>query len=433
MSKISQNIENKIIPKYFGLFLFIMGSNLIGLSIFNRSIDVLRYFRQPSLGIAFLILLYAFPKNEFRKHFSGLTGGFVFLFAFLFFNLLTSIDRANTSQYALWLIFSFLVIHQFLFVRNSLTFSQMLYQFCLAVWTIGVISIVVSLFGAYVLGLEIFFDERYNYSLMRMTTEFSGVFGSNNSMGFVTFITLVFSLFLFKFHSGKKWSVFFFILAISLSGLIIFIGNRASMACTAMYWILFTLYINRNIWSLLIFFTIGFLGSIYFQETIIQKLRLEQFEGGNVFGNRSVLFEEALLVARDMDFFGVGYHNQRVARKYFGVVGENDKEYNFHNTYLAVYTELGPLGLIWIPGFILVLVFWPTHKVITEPNLKFLRMLRALILVMLLIYLPVEDSINSPGSPSFYFFWISLSLLLIGSYPDHLPKLVYEKEGSFSH
>ncbi len=432
MSDTIKHIENKIIPKYFGLFLFIIGTNLIGLTVLNKNLEIVRYLRQPSLGIALVWLFYAFPVNAERRRFQGLTRFFIFLIVFLAFNILNSIDKANSAQYSLWLITSFAVLHQFLFVRNHLKFSQLFYQFALAVWILGIVAIIVSLAGAYVFGIELFFDERYNYSQMQITIEFSGIFGSNNSMGFITFITLVFSLFLFQLQKGTGFSWFNLVLAVALIPLIVFIGNRASMACAGVFWVLFLTYINRSIPGLLLLFMGFFLGSLSYQDTILQKLRLEQFEGGNIFGNRSDLIREALFVAREMDFFGVGYHNQRVARKYFGVVGENEKEFNFHNTYLAVYTELGPLGLFWIPGFILVILLWPVTKNIPERNRKLLRMLRVFSGIMVLMYLPVEDSVNSPGSPSFLFFWIGLALLLIGSYPDVPPSKLYEKKSSFS-
>ncbi len=432
MSETNQNTENKIIPKYFGMFLFIIGANLIGLTVFNRNIEVIRFLRQPSLAISFLWLLYSFPVNPKRFPFKGLALFFILFLVFLLFNIVTSIDSVNSAQYSLWLIASYLVIHQFLFVRNQLTFKQMFYQFSMAVWIIGVVSIVVSLVGAYVLGLDSFFDDRYNYSLMSVATEFSGVFGSNNSLGFITFITLVFSLFLFQINKGTSYSYFFFVFAILLNPLLIFIGNRAGMACSAMFWVLFLTYINRSWFGFLILVCFIFFSTVYFSDTLLQKFRLEQFEGGNIFGNRTELIKEALMVADVMDFFGVGYHNQRLARKAFGVVSDGDKEFNFHNTYLAVYTEFGPLGLIWIPGIILLVLFWPTARDVLPENVKFLRMLRVFAGIMMVLYLPVEDSVNSPGSPSFLFFWISLALLLIGSYPDYPAQRFYEKKSSLS-
>lgn len=43
-----------------------------------------------------------------------------------------------------------------------------------------------------------------------------------------------------------------------------------------------------------------------------------------------------------------------------------------------------------------------------------IRMMKSLLLVMLLFYLPVEDSVNSPGSPTFITFWMLVFILGIG-------------------
>jgi O-antigen ligase len=433
MSKPAQLPSPRWEPAYLVFFLFLIGINLASLTIFNKTLVVLRYARQPALLVCLLFLLYAFPQNPERKRFAGLVRFFGFFFVYLVFNLITSIDKANTATYAFWLVASYLVIYQFLFIRNKLSFSQLLYQFAWSVFLIGLVSIAISLFGAYVLGLENFFDERYNYSLMRMATEFSGVFGSNNALGFISFITLVFTLLLYQFHKNTSKGTFFLVFSFGLTYLVVFIGNRASMACTGLFWILFLIYVNRSFLGLFMFSVVTVFGFLVYQTAILQKLRLEQFEGGNILGNRSILVDEALIVASEMDFFGVGYHNQRVARKHFRVVGENEKEYNFHNTYLAVYTELGPLGLIWIPGLILWMLFWRSSPDMAQSDRVFLRMLRALLSIMVLIYLPVEDSVNSPGSPSFYFFWISLALLVIGSEGIKSSASNNEKTDSLSH
>lgn len=401
--------------RWFWLFLALMVINLASLSVFGHFSSLLRYIRQPSLVLAFGFLLQFFPRSEHSTRAKDLEYFFFYLVFFFCFNSLTSIAPVNTISYAAWLLFFLYFLYEWLFLRSPLSFRELLYQMTWAGFLTGFISLAISLIGGYVLGLDLFFDERYNYTQMRMVTEFSGLFGSNNTLGIITFFTLVFSLLLFEMlRSFKWWAPTFLALALLLSWAVFFIGNRASMACSAVFWLLYLIYVRRSLFGLFFFVIVGFLGSVYFQDTLVEKLRLEQFEGGNLLGNRSKLFEEALDVAREMDFFGVGFHNQRVARKYYDIVSEGDKEYNFHNTYLAVYTELGLLGFLWIPGFLLLYVFRFPGRFVDPFDLKMVRMLKSLLLGLMIFYLPVEDSINSPGSPTFFFFWSAFFVLVLG-------------------
>jgi hypothetical protein len=207
------------------------------------------------------------------------------------------------------------------------------------------------------------------------------------------------------------------------------------MACGVTYWLLYFVWIYRSAAGSLVLLTGFVIGFGVFQENIVQKLRLEQFEGGNILGNRSELIEEALAVVDEMSLFGVGYHNQRLSRKFFELVGEDEKEYNFHNTYLAVFTELGYVGFIWIPGIVLLFLLKGSDYRKTKKDHQMIRMLKTLLLVMLMIYLPVEDSVNSPGSPTFITFWMLVFILGIGlsEKPETIAIDYHEEKNSLSH
>jgi len=257
---------------------------------------------------------------------------------------------------------------------------------------------------------------------MRMTTEFSGVFGSNNSLGMITFLTAAFFLFLFELQGSRIVAFIFLLVSVFLTMLLFSIGNRASMACGLATWALYVVWIYRSILSTIFLGTCLFFGFIVFQESILQKLRLEQFEGGNLLGNRSELIDEALAVVEEMNFFGVGYHNQKLSRKYFELVGADEKEYNFHNTYLAIFTELGYFGFLWIPGIILIFLLKGADFKKTPEESRMIRLLKSILVVLLVFYLPVEDSVNSPGSPTFIFFWSMFFILGIGLFEKPLPQ-----------
>jgi O-antigen ligase len=311
------------------------------------------------------------------------------------------------------MILSLIFLYQLIFARCGLSFKQLLYILSVSILIIGELSIVISLVGAYVFDFSEFFDERYNFSNMKMTRELAGVFGSNNTLGMVTFLIQVFYISLFLlFIPANKFCLLF--LAFIHTGLILFIGNRASMFCGVLIWLGFFLYVNRSFIGTFVLLSSLFLGFIVFNEAILKKLRIEQFEDGNLFGNRSQLINEAVQVVQQMDFFGVGFQNQRLSRRHFGVESAEEKELNFHNTYLAVVAELGFLGLLWIPGLLIFYLLKSPEYEANEEELKIFRFLKLLILVLLLVYLPVEDSINSPGSPMFAIFWLMFFTLIKG-------------------
>lgn len=404
----------RIERKYFLVHFLLLLANLSSLSIFIVNIPPLRYLRQPSLILALAAVWHFFPPQQAKKGFQIPAYLYFFFCLYMVFNTLTSINISNTASYGAWMLAFYLFFYQFLVLRNGLRFREMLFQFTAAAGMVGGFFIVVSYIGGYVLGIESFFDERYNYTLMRMTTEFAGVFGSNNSFGIITWLTSVFLLLLFELLKDRPVRWWFLGGSAFLTILLFFIGNRASMACGVACWTLYFVWGHRSVLGTIGFAMALFFGGIYFQDVLLQKLRLEQFEGGNVLGNRSTLIDEALAVVDEMDFFGVGYHNQKLSRKYFDLVADDDKEYNFHNTYLATFTELGYVGFLWVPGIVILMLLRPPASKKEPDEARIIRLLKSILLIMLVFYLPVEDSVNSPGSPTFIIFWTFFFLLVIG-------------------
>jgi hypothetical protein len=409
-------LKPEIRLKYFNVFFYLLLANLFSVSVICLYFPVLRFIRQPLLLVVILLVIHLFPAQQKQNGFHVSARFFFFLCIYLVFNSITSLDPGNTIAYAVWLMVFFIFFYQFLIVRNELRFDQILFQFVAASCTIGILLISISYIAGYGFNNLIFWDKRFNYTYMKITLEFAGILGSNNSFGMLTFVTSVYFLFLFEFTKGTSRSFAFLGVSVFLSLLLISIGNRASMACSLLFWVFCIVWVYRSILATIFLAACLLFGFITFKDIIIPKLRIEQFEGGNVLGNRASLFNEALLVAEEMDFFGVGYHNQRLSRVHFGLARDDEKEYNFHNTYLAMLTEFGYLGFIWIPGVILFLLLKTSNERGDDTRRRRIRMLKSFILVLILLYLPVEDSINSPGSPIFIFFWSTFFILGIGLY-----------------
>lgn len=397
------------------LFSFLL-LNLLSVTVLNQSLGFVRYLRQPSLGL-FLVGVFHFYSHQshYEQELKVIRNLFIFFIFYLIFNVLTSLDLVNSASYVAWLIGLFVFLYQLLIRRNPLPFLPTLKSFLLAGTAVGTLVLISSYVGGYVLGISAFFDERFNYTIGTMKTEFAGVFGSNNSLGMSAFYTSAFFLLLSVLHERRVGKWMFFILALICSGLIFQIGNRASMVCALFFWVIYFVWVRQSIIGVIVLLSALVVFGTLYQDELTEKLRLEQFEGGNLFGNRSELFSEAIEITQNMDFFGVGFQNQRLSRKHFRLVSENDKEYNFHNSYLAVVAELGWLGLLWIPGFILYGLFvFNSSKTLPEKSKIPIRLIQSLILTICLFHLPVEDTINSPGSAFFLWFWGLFFIMILG-------------------
>lgn len=423
MNNTSTNSERAL----FWILIILIGSNFVSLSVLGLYIPYIRFFRQLVLVLNLLLIFHFLPQNVGYQKIRLLEFFFLGLVFYLVFNILTSLDPSASFLQAVWAIAIFFILYQIFVCRSTKKFSEDVKLFTEVFLVLGAIIILISFIGGYVFDYLMFFDLRFNYTLGRMTKEFAGAFGSNNLIGIFTFLVQFFFMLYHKLKSDKKFSIWL-LLAIVHSLLLIVIGNRSSMGCSFFLWILYFVYINRSFLSTVFLIVSSFLALTLNNEWVTTTLRLEQFEGGNIFGNRSHLIQEAREVIEKMDFFGVGYYNQKLSRIAYEVETESDKPLNFHNTYLAVMTELGYLGLLWIPGLILVVISKsPVSK--TEPEkLVIIRLIKAFIVVILLFYLPVEDSINSPGSIAFTTFWALFVILAKGIYETDRQNLKDEKE-----
>lgn len=400
----------------FWILFGFLAVNMLSITVMNQYLPVVRFFRQPALGLVLILVIHFFPRIEISEtSFKPILRFFRFGIFYLVFNVLTSLDKVNSANYAIWMAGLFFFLYQLLIQRNALDFHSTLLVFSLGCMWLGIILLISSYLGGYVFDIDSFFDERFNYTIGTMKTEFAGVFGSNNSLGMCAFYTASLALLLSRLAKNQWKTQFYFGLALVVSALIFQIGNRASMVCIIFLWVGYFTWVRASVVGLVAMAMALVIGAVTFQEEITEKLRLEQFEGGNLLGNRAELFSEAIEITENMDFFGVGYQNQRLSRKYFHLVSENDKEYNFHNTYLAVIAELGWLGLLWIPGFILFGLFLYGSSSEKPPqNRSSLRMISLILLTACLFHLPVEDAVNSPGSAFFLWFWGLFFILLLG-------------------
>lgn len=400
---------------FYVLFSFLL-INLLSITVFNSSIPLLRFVRQPALLVYLAALFHFFPSHKkYEKQLMFLRRLFYFYIFYLVFNVLTSLDKGNSISYGIWLIGLFTFLFHQLILRNDNSFQSTLKTLATAGALLGSLILIASYLGGYVFNIESFFDERYNYTIGIMKTEFAGIYGSNNSLGMCAFYTAAFFLILTRFDFQPWKKLAFWGLVVLASGLVFQIGNRASMACILVLLFFYFVWVKSSAIGLIGLATAFVVFGTIYQEELTEKLRLEQFEGGNILGNRSELIGEALEITQNMDFFGVGYQNQRLSRKYFRLVSENDKEYNFHNTYLAVIAELGWLGLLWVPGLIIYgIFFFRNGSVQAKSDQTTIRLIASILLTVCLIHLPVEDSVNSPGSPFFLWFWSLFFILLLG-------------------
>lgn len=407
-----QDVSRGLILIVFSFLLL----NLLSVTVLNQSFGFVRYLRQPSLGFFLAGVFHFYQSNDrYESKLKIFRNLFLFFVFYLIFNVLTSLDQVNSLIYVIWLLGLLVFLYQLFIRRNPLPFRPTLRSFLIAATSLGTLVLAASYIGGYVLGISSFFDERFNYTIGTMKTEFSGVFGSNNSLGMSAFYTSAFFLLLSSLSDRRlaKWLLFG--MAIFCSSLIFQIGNRASMICCLFFWFLYFVWVRQSIAGVIILATSLVVFGTLYQDELTEKLRLEQFDGGNILGNRSGLFSEAVEITENMDFFGVGFQNQRLSRKFFRLVSENDKEYNFHNSYLAVVAELGWFGLLWIPGFILYgLFFFNFGNTIPRESRIPIRLIQSLLLTICLIHLPVEDTINSPGSAFFLWFWGLFFIMILG-------------------
>jgi hypothetical protein len=392
--------------RIFVIIFMVFSTGYLALSFPARIFSPLQFLRQPMLIVGIVALIWSYHSR--RKWQSNQRFMMILIsvfIAYLLFNIYLGLSLSNSIFYSIWLLASWFFMYQFAASQHQIGATTVIKSGMLALFLVLLIINLVSYIGGYVLGLPNFFDERYNYTAGMLKMEFGGVFGSNNAIGLIGFITL--SVWLL-YANLKKWNGKWFFWPLNVVWLInlFHIGNRSSMLCGALLIIGFTVFVHRQ----LLVIVLLFLGAGYFTasntEYIAEKLRFDQFEGDNVLGNRGELIEEGLHVIDELHVFGAGYANQRLARFKYLNISEDDKQLNFHNSYIALAVELGYGGafiflcIVILPLVVSIFQSWP-------PHLHSSLMLTSLILsIIIFAYMPFEDSINSPGSPSFGFFWM---------------------------
>lgn len=404
----------------------------LAFSIHFVDILVIRFLRLPLLAF-FLIYLYRqVPTSLFDEgdNYKWLKRLFLFIIIYLVFNSVTGINISNSLLYFVWLIISLAFFSSLLFKLNNGTSSAMIiYSVALGFALPGLLFICVSLIGGYVLGLPSYFDVGLDFAAgSGETKEFGGIFGNANTLAMVTFTTFSSVLILFAYQSVREhiyylYKLAFAVLLISLLGLQVHIGSRTGIACTALTAILYLTFYKRNAYYLL-FLLLPVIYVVASNPAVItDSINTNDFEKKRKFGNRTELIEDAFRISEKMDYLGVGYANQRIARERYSVTKQFTKrgELHFHNTFLALWIELGYVGALLFLVPILLLIIKAVNFVIFR-RFRY----REQVILLLTTAIPImlfgmaEDSINMAGSPVFSYFWIFfilIALLLDNSYP----------------
>lgn len=411
MQTVNSNSDTK--PNGFALdwwlfivILLVFGSSYLALTFLARNITPLQYVRQPMLVMGAIVLLFKYPNIPVYKSGNHLIGGLVGLFLFYaVFNIALSLSPSNSIFYLVWLLTSWFFMFRLAGTQCYIGNEKLLKTSLWAIFSLMLLINLSSYIGGYVFGNPLFFDERFNYTAGQLKLEFGGIFGSNNSIGLIGFITLATWL-LLALHEG--WHTKWFFWPINLIWLInlLHIGNRSSMLCGFVLIILYMTVVFRQVLMTLLLIA----GMIYIayekSDFLAEKLRLDQFEDDNLLGNRGELIEEGRLVLQETHFFGVGFANQRAARFRYLNVSEDEKNLNFHNSYIALAVEWGYLGAILYLAIILIPIIFYSTKPKPLSLKSELRLTAIILLVIVVFYMPFEDSVNSPGSPVFLFFWM---------------------------
>jgi O-antigen ligase len=261
------------------------------------------------------------------------------------------------------------------------------------------------------LGFESYFDLRYNDFSGDFDLEFGGIFASTNAFGILLFQTVALGIVSAIFSEGLA-RIFYYTCSVVLSLLVIQVNNRSSILCLVLMLVMLLIFYYKQ-YLATIAIAAGMVGFfILNSEILFNKLRLGQFEGERKLGNRTELFEEGLQIAGEMDFFGVGYYNQRKSRYTYGIADPNEHEMTFHNTYLATLVEFGYVGFLIFIGSIVYVIQRGIFSIKSKANRPAATLILCILLALMAGHSTVEDSFNFPGSPTFNFFWFQLLVLL---------------------
>ncbi len=388
--------------------------NLMAFSIHGRDVAAIRFAREPVL---ILLLIYLFWQGSAvnRPTGSGLKVSILLFFLFglyAVFNSIFSLSPFDSFQYYTWFFAVILFFWKIIWSPpNYISLKDLLFETSKKLFALHLAVIVFSYVGGYLLGQEEYFDLRYNELTGDLKYEFGGIFSSTNAFGILLYQTLCLGLIVLT-RKNLRFKIGYLASTTIIAFLIYQVNNRSSLLCLIAVLLLVLVFYFKN-YLTAIGATVGLIGFILIAPDFLQdKLRLNQFEGARKFGNRTELIEQGITIADEMSFFGVGYYNQRKARKIFGVIDADDNDLNLHNTYLAMLIEFGYFGILVFLGGILLILGKGIWNVQLTDNKPIAMLIFCFLIVMMLFHSSVEDSYNSPGSATFNFFWFLLLMLL---------------------
>lgn len=388
--------------------------NLLAYSVHGRDIAAVRFAREPVL-LFLLMLLFWKGKSNQRFESTGVYVIIILFFSFVLyavFNTWFSLAPVVSFQYFLWLFAALVFIYMLIWGHpKQVSIHQLLAETSTKLFYLHLAFIFTSYFVGYGLGVESYFDLRYNDFSSDFDLEFGGIFASTNAFGILLFQTVGLGIIAAVFSEGISRK-FYYTSSGILGLLVIQVNNRSSILCLALMLLMLLIFYYKQ-YLLTIFIGAGIIAFfILNSEILFNKLRLGQFEGERRFGNRTELFEEGIQIAGEMDFFGVGYYNQRKSRYTYGIADPNEHEMTFHNTYMATLVEFGYVGFLIFIGSIGYMLQRGIWAIKSQANRPTATLVLCILLALMMGHSTVEDSFNFPGSPTFNFFWFQLLVLL---------------------
>ena len=213
----------------------------------------------------------------------------------------------------------------------------------------------------------------YRYDVIDGTYSFAGAFGSKNSFGFFASMGLVFALaIIWLFRSGLRWAAIATVVA-AVSAYSIQIADSATATLTtlgalsviaaAKFTFAFSPTIRRAVLAIwLVAVTIVL--AVAYADGLFWQL-FEAFGRDATLTGRSYLWAEGLKFADDRPLAGTGYyafwvHGRPLAEELWDVSYITSRSgFNFHNTLIESYVELGLAGVTMVGAILLALLVVP--------------------------------------------------------------------------
>jgi O-antigen ligase len=400
--------------KSISLFWFLLIlTNLIGLTYFSHQYPFLTDLRRFVLilgVIAYAIYLMALQKIRLLQKSSQILGLVSTYLAWVGFGCLTGVNFMKSGSYFLWLLTAIVAI--FVLTPAITKNLEPVKGILRAVLLANSAMILVSLGG--ILGFQPMIWPRGEMFALR------GIFATTTYLGIVSLVVVFLGGALRACSSGEKlkyaYTFMFIISAVTLA----LSHARGSWIATIAGLAVYLVYKNKRAWrfasfAILIFVIIACLSP----QWIEQAFRLKSSLKYGIFGERTLLYQYALASLRYIPLTGLGLGNQEalyVASKAslpsaFPIAMEG---FSFHNSYIEAIVELGFIGLLLLL-LPVGITFLRTNRFLRNPYLcrevKDLSIGLLALTVALAVNGFFESTLILPGSPSFFVFWLIITLL----------------------